>query len=68
MRSMLYCRVLRFEFETSRQLKIRALLVIMSLMVATAGFVVLLLVRSIVVSYPKMVPVQKRLLTDHFCS
>ena len=66
-RSMVYCRVLRFEFETSRQLKIRALLVVFCLLVAIAGFVVLLMVRSILVGYPKMMPMQKRLLTDHIC-
>ena len=61
---MVYCRVLRFEFETSRQLKIRALLVVLCLMVAIAGFIVLLMVRSILVGYPKMTRMQKRLLTD----
>ena len=64
---MVYCRVLRFEFETSRQLRIRALLVVLCLMVAIAGFVVLLMVRSILVGYPKKMPMQKRLFTDHIC-
>ncbi len=43
------CRVLRFEFETSGQLKMRAFLVLSALAIAVAGFVVLLLVRSIMV-------------------
>ena len=64
---MVYCRVLRFEFETSRQLKIRALLVVLCLMVAIAGFIVLLMVRSILVGYPKIMPMHKRLLTGHIC-
>ena len=63
----MYCRVLRFEFETSRQLKIRALLVLLSLMVAIAGFVVLLMVRSILVGYSKMMPLRKCLLMEYFC-
>ena len=64
---MVYCRVLRFEFETSRQLKIRALLVVLCLMVAIAGFIVLLMVRSILVGQLNMMPMQKRLLVDHVC-
>ncbi len=64
---MVYCRVLRFEFETSRQLKIRALLVVLCLLVAIAGFIVLLMVRSILVGNSIVMPMQKRLLTDHTC-
>ena len=45
------CRVLRFEFETSGQLKMRAFFVLSSLAISVAGFIVLLLVRSILVRY-----------------
>ena len=44
------CRVLRFEFESARQLRVTSALVLLALLVGVAGFVILLIVsRSSVV-------------------
>jgi hypothetical protein len=60
------CRVLRFEFESARQLRVTKAFVLLSLLVGIAAFIILLIIsRSVVVRSSLSPPSHECLLAQH---